>query len=80
MVKQENLHTMLNLIVPRVLQLIMDNRSVDEKSAASLLYESELYGALETEDTKLWHLSPLALYDILEQELSTGRITWPEEQ
>jgi hypothetical protein len=39
-----------------------------------------LYNTLEIEETKLWHLSALTLYALLDEELTTGRITWPEEQ
>jgi hypothetical protein len=35
---------------------------------------------LEDEETKLWRLGYPLLYDLLEEELSTGRITFPEEQ
>jgi len=35
---------------------------------------------LEDEETMLWHLSYPILYDMLEEELTTGKITFPEEQ
>jgi hypothetical protein len=36
---------------------------------------------LEDEESKLWHLSYPILYDLLEEELTTGKIiNWPEEQ
>jgi hypothetical protein len=80
MLDQENAYSMLLMITPHIIEQIMKNRGVDEKEAARLLYESELYGKLEIEETKLWRLSPLTLYDLLEEELTTGKIDWPEEQ
>jgi hypothetical protein len=80
MVTQDNLHAVLSMLTPFIIQRLMEERNLEEKDAADLLYESMLYEALETEVTKLWHLSPLLLYDLLEEELSTGKITWPEEQ
>lgn len=80
MVTQDNLHAVLSMLTPFIIQRLMEERNLEEKDAADLLYESMLYEALETEVTKLWRLSPLLLYDLLEEELSTGKITWPEEQ
>jgi hypothetical protein len=80
MVTQDNLHAVLSMLTPFIIQHLMEEHNLEEKDAADLLYESMLYEALETEVTKLWRLSPLLLYDLLEEELSTGKITWPEEQ
>jgi hypothetical protein len=80
-VNQENVHSMISLVTPGIIGLIVENRRQSWQEAAQLLYNSTLYSALEAEDTKLWHLSPAALYDILEEELDFGKITTiPEEQ
>ena len=36
-------------------------------------------GRLEDEETKLWHLSAHALYEMYQEEVTTGKITYPEE-
>ncbi|MCL2146486.1 MAG: hypothetical protein FWH52_01640 [Synergistaceae bacterium] len=77
---QESLYSVIAIISPGIIQHLMDDRSISEEEAAELLYNSYLYSKLEDEKTKLWHLSPLTLYDLLDEELSTGKITWPEEQ
>ena len=69
----------LEILVPRIVQLIMDSRQLSNHDAAELFYSSELYAMLEREKSKLWHLSAPALYDLLEEELSTGVIAYPEE-
>ena len=80
-VNQENVHSMISLVTPGIIDLIMENRGQSWQDAARILYNSTLYSALEAEDTKLWHLSPAALYDMLEEELNFGKITpIPEEQ
>ncbi len=38
-----------------------------------------LYANLEDEETKLWHLSANALYEMFKEEQKTGSITYPEE-
>ena len=67
------------LLVPLVIREIMKNRGVTDEEAFRLLYTSFLYNKLEIEATKLWHLSPRALYELLNEELETGNITFPEE-
>lgn len=70
---------MLILIVPQVLQLIIENYKIGDIEAADVLYKSDLYAILEQEDTKLWHLSPLTLFNMFDEEQKTGKITFPEE-
>ena len=77
---QDNLYSVIAIITPGIIQYLMDDRGVNEETAAELLYNSYLYSKLEDEKTKLWHLSPLTLFDLLNEELTTGIITWPEEQ
>ena len=75
----EKLSALLAIINPSVVQLIMDNRKLSNTEAVTLLYNSDLYAMLENEASKLWHLSPLLLYELLEEELTTGSINYPEE-
>ncbi|MDR1217726.1 MAG: hypothetical protein LBJ99_03960 [Oscillospiraceae bacterium] len=70
---------MLEFIVPRLLNAIIEDREVAEKDAFTLLYSSKLYEQLDREETKLWHLSVPTLYDMFKEEQDTGKITYPEE-
>lgn len=70
---------MLELIVPRLAQMIISDQNISEKDAFTRLYRSELYKQLEREDTKLWHLSIPTLYEMWQEEQRTGQITYPEE-
>ena len=69
----------MEMLVPQVIALIVENRNVSERAAIELFYASKLYGCLKTEETKLWHLSAQTLYDMFDEELTTGKITYPEE-
>ncbi|MDR0443440.1 MAG: hypothetical protein LBH44_08555 [Treponema sp.] len=69
----------LQMLVPMIIQVIIEKKDVSVSSAIKLLYVSKLYEKLENERTKLWHLSPLALYELLEMELQTGKIIFPTE-
>ena len=68
----------LFLIVPRVIELIVKQNHIDEEKATELFYNSELYAQLEDEQTKLWHLSQMALFDMFCEEQKTGKITYPD--
>lgn len=71
--------SLLVLIVPDVVKLISEKYSVSEIEASEMFYGSELYEKLEQEATKLWHLSPMALYEIFDEEQKSGVLIFPEE-
>jgi len=75
----EKLSALLAVLNPSIVQLIIDNRKLSNIEATTLFYNSALYAMLENEASKLWHLSPLTLYELLEEELLTGNINYPEE-
>ena len=67
------------LLVPQIVSLIAEKHSCNELDAIRALYESKLYSLLEKEETKLWHLSAPALFELYDEEVRTGSITFPEE-
>ncbi|MDR2595704.1 MAG: hypothetical protein LBC76_00130 [Treponema sp.] len=69
----------LEMLIPLVIKEIMKSRNISEKEAFEMLYSSFLYSKLETESTKLWHLSQLTLANLLNEEIETGNIIFPEE-
>ena len=75
-----NNSSVIAMITPGILKLLMENRNIDLNKAVELLYNSKLYEALEDETTKLWRLGYPILYDMLDEELTTGKISFPEEQ
>jgi hypothetical protein len=77
---QKDISPVIAFITPGILQLLKENRGLTLEAASDVLYNSRLYGALENEGTKAWRLGYPVLYDMLEEELTTGKITWPEEQ
>jgi len=69
----------LEMLIPLVIREIMKSRNISEREAFELLYSSFLYSKLEIESTKLWHLSQLTLANLLNEEIETGTIIFPEE-
>ena len=76
----KSISPVIAFITPGIITLLMENRKLSLEEASGILYNSKLYKTLEDEETKVWHLSYPLLYDLLEEELTTGNITWPEEQ
>jgi hypothetical protein len=68
------------MITPGIIVLLIEKHKLPLEEAADILYNSQLYKVLEDEKTKMWRLGYPILYDLLEEELTTGKITFPEEQ
>ena len=79
MMKDEKFGAVMGILVPQVIRLITENYAYDEMTAANEFYSSNLYALLEQEDTKLWHFSPLTLFNMFDEEKKTGSFTFPEE-
>jgi hypothetical protein len=62
-----------------IIQTIIEKKDMPVVDSVKLLYFSRVYEKLEIEKTKLWHLSPLALYELLEIEIQTDNIVFPTE-
>ena len=77
--EKQKFEAMLMLLVPQVIHLITENYPYDEVSATKEIYDSEVYSFLEQEDTKLWHLSALTLFNMFDEEKKTGTFIFPEE-
>ena len=76
--EQKKFEAMLILIIPQVISMIIKELGLDEVVATKDFYASETYALLEQEDTKLWHLSPLTIFNMYAEEKATGCITFPE--
>lgn len=75
----EKFSAIMDLIVSEVIHLITENYSYDEVTATRKFYRSQVYASLEQEETKLWHFSPLTLYNMFDEEQKNGSFTFPEE-
>ncbi len=79
MMDKKKFEALMVFIAPEVIKIIVDHDGISEIEATKLFYESSLYSTLEDEETKLWHLSAIVLYDLFKEEQKTGKITFPEE-
>ena len=77
---KKSISPVIAIISPGIIRLLIENRKLNLEDASEIFYNSRLYQSLEDEETKLWRLGYPLLYDMLEEELATGKITFPEEQ
>lgn len=60
-VTQDNLYLFLPSKTSRLADILAEERGIDIVEAIKSVYNSDIYRRLEIEDTKLWHLGPVAL-------------------
>ena len=75
---QEQFVAMMPYISGDLVAMIVDKQNISGEEAIKKLYSSELYAALEKEETKVWQYSTQMLYSLLEQEEKTGNIEFPD--
>ncbi len=76
----EKFHALLSVVIlPQIIDLIVRNENVSDVEAADAFYRSGTYALLEREETKVWHYSPMAIYNIWKTEADTGKIVMPDE-
>ena len=75
---QEQYIAMMPYISADLVAMICTKQGLSEEEAIKKLYESELYAALEREETKVWQYSTPRLYSLLEQEEKAGEIRFPD--
>ena len=68
---------MATYIVPETLQIYIKNNNCDYMTAVHNLYQSDLFKRLENKKTRLWHLSPMQLAEILKDEIDQGYLEIP---
>ena len=69
-INQENLYLLLPSKVSCLASMLVEYKDISIVDAIKKIYASKLYKKLKVENTKMWHLGPVALYQELEAELS----------
>ena len=68
------------ILVPQIIYIIIKKEKMIEDEALVRFYLSKTYKLLSDEESKLWHYSPLTLYEIWKNEYKTGELVLPEGQ
>lgn len=61
-VSQQNLYLFLPSKICWLAEILSDEENISVVEAVKRIYASATYRRLEQEETKLWHLGPVALY------------------
>ena len=77
--RAEKFGASMGVLVEQIVHLITENYEYDEMTASNEFYSSKVYALLEQEETKLWHLSPLTLFNLFDEEKKTGSFELAEE-
>ncbi len=64
-ITQNNLYLLLPSKVSLMAEMLSEDSGAGVVEAIRRIYNSDLYRKLETEETKLWHEGPVALYEEL---------------
>jgi len=67
-ITNDNIHLLIPSKVALVCSIYAQEHNSDYLDAIKNFYMSKLYQNLENEETKLWHLGPVALYQMWEEE------------
>ena len=66
-ITNENLYLLLPSKAMQVSRIYQEMHGGSGLDALRHFYRSSLYKLLEQEETKLWHLGPVALYETMEE-------------
>ena len=75
---KEQFEALMPYISTDLVLMIAEKQGVSEEEALKKLYSSDLYAALENEDTKVWQYSTPMLYSLFEPEEKNGQIQFPD--
>lgn len=68
----------LPVVVGGLVNKIIEETHVGDDEAFEMLYNSKLYAALETEETKVWTYSVPKLIELYKNEIKTGKLELPD--
>jgi hypothetical protein len=68
----------LPIIAAHLADRISATENLPENETIELLYASQLYAALENEETKVWQYSTEMLYELYRAEKTNGKLELPE--
>ena len=74
---KDRFSALMSIMTPDIISKIMDKYKLDENKAMALFHKSEVYKALEKEDTKVWQYSSEMIVELFDRE-KNGKLEFPE--
>ena len=78
MMEKSKFEAIMPIIVGGIVEKIIEETQLSEIEAFEMLYSSELYVALESEEKKVWTYSVPKLYFLLQEERKSGKLELPD--
>ncbi len=76
----EKFNSVLSIaLIPETIALIVEKEGLDDITAINEFYRSRVYDLLSNEETKIWHFSPMTVYNMWKHEKETGEVVFSEE-
>lgn len=67
-ITQDNLYLLLPSKISLMTEMLCDDTGLSIVDAMKRIYASDTYQQLEQEKTKMWHLGPVALYEVNKEQ------------
>ena len=74
---KDRFSALMAIMTPDIISKIMEKYVLEENKAISLFHKSEVYKALEKEDTKMWQYSSEMIVELFDREMK-GNLEFPE--
>ena len=74
---KDKFSTLMAVMTPDIISKIMEKYGLDENKAMALFHKSEVYKALEFEDTNVWQYSSDMIVELFDREMN-GKLEFPE--
>lgn len=74
---KDKFSALMTMITPDIISKLMEKYGLDENKAISLFNKSDIYKALEREETKLWQYSSEMIVELFDREMN-GKLEFPE--
>jgi hypothetical protein len=78
MMNKNEFDLLIEIKIRELISLTLDKEQLSFESALQYLYESKLYASLIDETTKLWHLSTVKLFEMLQAEKRSKKLILPD--
>ena len=76
--EKDKFAAILPIVIGGLVNEIISEMHIKDDEAFDKLYGSELYAAMENEETKLWTYSVPKLFEIFKNEINTGELDLPD--
>jgi len=68
----------MRIKITGLVKLLEQRDNLDFHNSLNFIYNSQVFSDLDDEETKIWHYSTETLYDLMQQEKTSGKADYPD--